>query len=96
VPIEGGEETKVLESVNANTRWTARQEGIYYFAAPDANGASDLCFLDFVNGRVRKLLRAPRKMTDSGDVATSPDGRMVLYGQADETGSDLILVESFR
>jgi hypothetical protein len=35
-------------------------------------------------------------MTDSGGVATSPDGRMVLYGQADETGSDLILVESFR
>ena len=94
VPIEGGEETKVLDPVYPNTRWTVRQHGIYYLAVPDANGARDLCFFDFGGGKVRKLLRAPRKIT--GEIAISPDGRMVLYGQGDESGSDLMLVENFR
>src|SRR4029450_5687731 len=96
VPIDGGEETKVLDSVHPQTRWTVRQEGIYYLSAPDANGASDLCLFEFVSGKIKKLLRAPQKMTESGDVAISPDGRTVLYSQADEAGSDLMLVENFQ
>jgi len=94
MPAAGGEETKVLDSVHPQSRWTARQEGIYYLSAPDENGASDLCLLEFGSGKVRKLLRAPPKM--GGDVAISPDGRMVLYTQADEAGGDLMLVENFR
>jgi len=95
VSIESGEETKVLDSVHPQSRWIARQEGIYYLSAPDENGASDLCLLEFGSGKVRKLLRAPRKMF-RGDITISPDGRMVLYSQADEAGGDLMLVENFR
>ena len=80
--------------MQAQTRWTLRKEGIYYLAAPDAKGASDLCLLEFSTGKVRKLLRAPRNMI--GDIAISPDGRMVLYSQADEAGNDLMLVDNFR
>ena len=94
VLIEGGEETKVLDSVDAGSKWTVRQKGIYYLACRDANGAGDLCFFDFGSGKVRKLLRATRKMT--GDIAISPDGQTVLFSQTDDSGSDLMLVENFR
>ena len=96
VPIEGGEETKVLDPVHPSALWTLRQEGIYYFTPPDAKGASDLCFLEFVTGKIRKLLRTQGKLADAGSVAVSPDGWTVLYSQADEAGSDLMLVENFR
>ena len=62
IPVEGGEETKVLDSVHPNALWTLRQEGIYYFTAPDAKGASDLCFLEFVSGKIRKILRTERDL----------------------------------
>ena len=94
IPIEGGEETKVLDSVHANTRWILRQEGIYYVAAPDAKGTSDLCLLEFSTGRIRELFRISPNM--NGDIALSPDERMFLYGQADEAGNDLMLVDNFH
>ena len=97
VPIEGGEETKVLGSVHAQTQWTIRQEGIYYLAAPDASGASDLCLFHFASGKTRKLLRAPsKKIAEVGDFAISPDGRTALFSQADQAGVDLMLVENFH
>jgi Tol biopolymer transport system component/tRNA A-37 threonylcarbamoyl transferase component Bud32 len=95
IPIEGGEETKILDSVHPGALWSVRQEGIYYFAAPDAKGASDLCLLEFVSGKTRKLFRVDRKLKYGG-VAVSPDGRTILYGQIDEAGSDLMLVENFQ
>ena len=93
MPIEGGEETKVLDSVDAGSAWTVRQKGIYYLACRDANLARDLCFFDFDSGKVRKLLRATRKMYG---FAISPDGQTVLYSQTDDSGSDLMLVENFQ
>ena len=96
MPVEGGEETKVLDSVHPNALWTIRQDGIYYFTAPDVKGASDLCLLEFVSGKIRKILRTERNLTDAGSIAVSPDGRTILYGQTDEAGSDLMLVDNFR
>lgn len=96
MPVEGGEETKVLDSVHPNPLWTVRQEGIYYFTAPDVKGASDLCLLEFVSGKIRRILRTERNLAGAGSVALSPDGRTILYGQTDEAGSDLMLVENFR
>jgi Tol biopolymer transport system component len=93
MPVEGGEETKVLDSVHS-ALWTLCQEGIYYVTAPDAKGASDLCLLEFVSGKIRKILRTERNLADSGSLAVSPDGRTILYGQIDEAGSDLMMVEN--
>ncbi|PYV41052.1 MAG: hypothetical protein DMG06_18435 [Acidobacteria bacterium] len=96
IPLEGGEETKVLDSVHPNALWTIRQEGLYYFTAPDPKGASDLCLLEFVSGKIRRILRTEQNLADFGSVAVSPDGRTILYGQTDVAGSDLMLVENFR
>ncbi len=37
-----------------------------------------------------------RSLADFGNVAVSRDGRTILYGQMEETGSNLMLVENFR
>src|SRR6266542_4350698 len=42
VPVEGGEEVKVLDSVNTAGQWTVGQLGIYYFSLPDKEGHSDI------------------------------------------------------
>jgi hypothetical protein len=95
MPVERGEETKVLESVHPGALWSVRQEHIYYYTAPDPKGASELSLLLLANGKVKKILRTESKLTHGGNVV-SPDGRTILYGQIDEAGNDLMLVENFH
>jgi eukaryotic-like serine/threonine-protein kinase len=96
LPVEGGEESKVIDSVHPQTLWTVRQEGIYYFTPPHDKGRSTLCLYEFASGKTRKILEAERPLAGWGNVAISPDGRTILYGQWDEVGSDLMLVENFH
>ena len=76
--------------------WTVRQEGIYYFTAPNDKGISALCFYEFSSGKTNEILKTERMVTGLGDLAISPNGRTILYSQMDEGGSDLMLVENFR
>ena len=96
IPLEGGEETKVLDSVHPGALWTVRQEGIYYFRPPDGKGIYALFLYEFTSGKTRKILETERPLTDVGYVAISPDGRTILYSQLDEYGSNLMLVENFK
>ena len=96
MPVGGGEEFKVLDSVNPNGSWTVRQEGIYFFTPPDEKGLSTLCLYDFATGKTKDILKPERTVVDFGNVAISPDGQTILYSQSDEFGSDLMLVENFR
>jgi Tol biopolymer transport system component len=96
IPVEGGEETKVLDGVHPGALWTVRQEGIYFFTAPDDKGMSGLCLYEFASGKTKKILETERSLAGAGSVAVSPDGRTILYAQLDEAGSDLMLVENFR
>ena len=95
LPVEGGESTKVLDGiVHPEGLWTVGSDGIYFFVRPDENGYSDLSFYEFATGEIRRILAVERPVTFRIDV--SPDGRTILYSQADEAGSDLMLVENFR
>jgi len=94
VPVEGGEEVKVLEYVHSNGGWIVSQEGIFFFTAPDDKDLSELCLYEFASGKTVKILKMEKRI--EGRIAVSPDGRTVLYAQIDESGSDLMLVENFR
>jgi Tol biopolymer transport system component len=94
MPLEGGEESKVFDSVHPRALWTIRPEGIYYFTAPDDKGSSDLCFYEFATSKITKILKMERLLM--WKIAFSPDGRTILYSQLDESGSDLMLVENFK
>ena len=92
--IDGNQEGKVLDSVDAEGEWTVGKEGIYFFRPPDKMGHTDLCFSEFATGQIRKVLTIKRPVNNH--VVVSPDGRTILYPQSDESGSVLMLVENFR
>jgi Tol biopolymer transport system component len=94
IPVEGGQEFKVLDSVNAAGRWTVGQLGIYYVTLPDKQGHSDIRLYEFSTGKIGKIVTIERK--PDWDISVSPDGRTILYSQVDAVGSDLMLVENFR
>jgi Tol biopolymer transport system component len=94
VPAAGGEEVKVLDSTHPYAGWTVGKQGIYFFTPPDGQGRSDICLYKFATGKINKILTIER---DVGyRIAVSPDERTILYTQADQAGSDLMLVENFR
>jgi Tol biopolymer transport system component len=94
MPVEGGQETKVLDSVNPSTLWTVGSKGIYFFSAADDKGRSGLGVYEFATAKTTKLLTVERNVISG--LTVSPDGRRILYTQFDEAGSDLMLVENFR
>ncbi len=94
MPTEGGTETRVLDSTICDGPFALAEPGIYFLAKTVKKDQIDLCFLLFATGKTRKIRTFEH--TWLGVIAASPDGRTVLYTQADQEGSDLMLVENFR
>jgi Tol biopolymer transport system component len=88
MPVRGGEETRVLDSTSCAGPFVVLAQGIY-FVTPSR---SDISYYDFSGGTTRKILTVGRATF----IEASPDGRTVLFTQADQSGSDLMLVENFR
>jgi dipeptidyl aminopeptidase/acylaminoacyl peptidase len=91
MPIEGGEEVRILESLKPRA-FEVVQEGVYFFAP----GRSDETLLQFHAFSTKKttLIGVLEKVGNHLDVA--PDRHSILYTQIDEAGGDLMLVEGFR
>jgi Tol biopolymer transport system component/DNA-binding winged helix-turn-helix (wHTH) protein len=94
VPAAGGEGVKVLDSTECFAGWAVARQGIYFFGPADARGRSDLCLYRFATGKTTKLVMIEQNLNYR--IAVSPDERTILYGQFDQAGSDLMLVENFR
>ena len=84
----------MLDSTTCDNPYAVAKQGIYFFRKGDKKDQVDLCFLPLPTGKTRKILTIERPYV--GYVTVSPDGRTILYTQADQTGSDLMLVENFR
>jgi Tol biopolymer transport system component/serine/threonine protein kinase len=97
VPVEGGEENQILDS-SVEDLWNVASQGIYFFDLKDPAGPA----LKFYSSSTYKttLLRRFSKETqiDAGGTAlsVSPDGRLIIYTQFDQSGSDLMLVENYH
>jgi hypothetical protein len=84
----------VLESVNGNAFGVVK-EGIYFiFPNPYAAGGDSIQFFNFATKRISPISTIESAMFPN--LSVSPDGRWILYGQTDQLGSDLMLVENFR
>jgi Tol biopolymer transport system component/predicted Ser/Thr protein kinase len=92
MPVEGGEETKVLDSVGAHS-WALVDQGLWFINWTNPGDAA-LQFLEFATGKVTRV--APISKPPAPGLAVSPDGRTILYVQYDQRGSELTLVENFR
>lgn len=92
IPVEGGEEIQVLESVWMRG-FTVASEGIYYVVPSDPAGHSAIQFLSFANNQPQRIFEFENP---GGGIALSPDGRRLLYAKFDQGSDDLMLVENFR
>jgi Tol biopolymer transport system component/DNA-binding winged helix-turn-helix (wHTH) protein len=93
IPLQGGEEARVLESVML-AYFAVTQEGIYFCPSPERERRRSIQFLSFATDRASPVLELSG--WPDGGLSVSPDGRRLLYAQIDQQGSDLMLVEDFR
>jgi hypothetical protein len=84
----------VVDSVHNAAGWTVGKAGIYFFTPPDAEGRNEIRLYRLAIGKTTRILTIDRNV--GYRIAVSPDERTILYGQYDQSGRDLMLVENFR
>jgi len=92
VPVEGGDETSVLESVCC-LNFAVVDRGLYFIPEPHQEHSS-VQFLSFATGKI--LTIAALTGVSAYGSSVSPDGRWLLYSQYEPQGSDLWMVENFH
>jgi Tol biopolymer transport system component len=88
--VQGGDETRVLESVLYDN-FAVVTNGIYFIAAAERRSIQ---FLDFASGRIITVARIARNPVYGFSVA--PDERWLIFTQIEDRGSDLVLLENVR
>ena len=94
VPVAGGEERQVLNSISGDS-WTIRPGGIYYFDYPEDPRAPKLAmFYSFETGRSNQIGKVePTVLQGLPGISVSPNGRWLLYTDTVTRNSDLMLVD---
>jgi hypothetical protein len=97
MPAGSGEEEFVTSHHQAGLwrYWRVMEQGIYFATASSAGAMLE--FYNFKNKRINEVARLARPAERYlPGLAVSPDGRSLLYCQMDQSGSDVLMVESFR
>jgi Tol biopolymer transport system component len=95
VPVNGGEETKVLDSVSSWSNFRVTDKGIYFTTNPVVIDAfPTIQYYSFADHRIRLISRLDKEVALG--LSVSPDGRTLLYSQVERLDSDLMLVEGFH
>lgn len=95
VPVNGGEETQVLESGPAFSRnFALTLDGIYLMPISNDAKKSVLRFFRFSDGSIQDVIHLPHSVHRG--MALAPDGRALLYTQVDQQDGEVMLVENFR
>lgn len=91
VPVDGGEEVKVLNSIYG-WNFAPGKQGVYFL---DGNEfAIDLKLLDLRTHRIQIIAAVPGAMEDV--MTISPDEQSMAYAKAKYGGSELMLIENFH
>lgn len=94
VPVEGGEETRIIEQGNWGN-WALMKQGICVLDR-QASPQPMIEFFNFTTRQVTQLAKLEKTKVPQGNLAVSADSRWLLYWQADQIDNDIILVEDFR
>jgi Tol biopolymer transport system component len=92
-PVNGGDERRALGPIRAAppAGWVPDPNGIYFIEM------GRIAYYKFATGETTPITALARDAVIPGSgLAMSPDGRWLLYGQRDSSGSDIMLVENFR
>jgi hypothetical protein len=95
VAVDGGQESRVMESVPDWENYAVVDEGVYFMPGRWwENANASIAFFDFASGKT-KLIHQTGKPAGIG-LAISRDKRWILFTQVEHLGSDLMLVDHFR
>jgi Tol biopolymer transport system component/DNA-binding winged helix-turn-helix (wHTH) protein len=98
IPVTGGEESLTLDHDQAGfwRLWTVVEKGIY-FATASTPSRPVIEFFDFATRKVTRVVAIEKRLNPSDPgLSVSPDRLWLLFTQLDQSGSDIMLVESFR
>jgi Tol biopolymer transport system component len=97
IPVSGGEERQVLDSITG-MNWTVAPQGIYYVDFAVEPGHPKLVkFYSFNTRRTNQVGTVEATVSaDYSGISVSPDGRQLLYSYIANNSSDLMLVDHFR
>ena len=92
IPVEGGEETRVLDH-GRGYGWALLEEGICLRNRKAKPGPA-IEFYSFATGELEQITVIPPEASSS--ITVSPDGQWLLYGLRKYESTDIKLVENFR
>jgi hypothetical protein len=97
VPVDGGEESLVLDQPGAGGwgTWALVDDGIYFINSKSKGGPA-VEFFSFARHEIKRIVGLANVNEFVSGLAVSPDRRWILYTQQDPISSDIMLVENFR
>jgi len=95
VPAGGGRAEAVTGPYKASLCGLAvTRQGLYYTAPGSSSRQHAIVFQRFAGGTAEPVVVSDRSIGTLA-LSVSPEGRYLIYGQADQSGSDLMMVENF-
>ena len=100
VPAGGGEETLFFDQHRAGIwrSWAVTSQGIYYVTRESERPARMVIeYYSFATGKIKKVATPEKEiLTGTLGLSVSPDGRWLLYTEADQRGMDIMLMENLQ
>lgn len=102
MPVNGGPETLVTGELLPGLwrHWSLTDKGIYLLRPARQPNSTDvvpmLSFFSFENRKITDLRTLDKPPKQGPGMTVSPDGRLLLYSQPDDGGSEIMIVENFR
>ena len=97
VPLSGGDESEVVKGPVSWLNWALTRQGLYYATTRSQARREEFTiqYLDSSSGRTTLLYRKEGVFFHLY-LTVSPDEKWILFGEAPEQQSDLMLMENFR
>ena len=95
VPLAGGPEEKIISGLAVTgSAYAPTKRGIYFIRPTKDRNNQELAYFRFATGKITALTPIPGHA--SLGLTFSSHERLILYGQIDQLGSDLMLVDNFH
>ena len=98
IPVAGGVEKQVAPlPINMHRSWTVSPTGIYYIELLHGDADPVVQYYSFATGKTTTITHMEKDM-DFGkpDLAISPDGKWLIWGQMDVLSYDIGLLDNFQ
>jgi Tol biopolymer transport system component len=98
--VDGGEETDYVRDLGGPSmgqelsRFVVTGKGVYYLAAGADQRSALIRFIGHAGGESKILGSIPRR--PSAGLSLSPDGRLLLYSQYDQSTAEILVVDNFH